>query len=423
MGLLGVYCELNPDSKADQHNQRMNGMDPLVSKLRQINLHTSGITARISAERLLDEHDKKICGFDQRTLGYEDRMNVEGRSGELGLSLLLLMSGAGASIDCIAATGALGSSGDPMDTAVDPVASVPGKLRAVLDERHKEDGKISRLRYFFTAVQYLDADGLHKSVADLPIVQDLKRSGIEVVPVRTLGEAAKELGVFRKLRLRRVLKRWLLALACGAAVTAVAIGVAAYWWLYHEVGMEFNKRSEDLGAKPYIVCSGPNGTVSDFRPLRHRGPKPLVPAGSEIGWSVTVGGDSPNERWLYEELHRWTGYAGYHVAAVLVNDRGPPVQFYGPTHGDSNEVIRIGPGRVWHHAVALDGQAGESVLVLMASPSGLDGDGLQQELEERFHFRSAKERDLPGVVDYLRTRASVLTYPYASVLEPSPCTG
>ncbi|MCP4406512.1 MAG: hypothetical protein GY807_01885 [Gammaproteobacteria bacterium] len=134
--------------------------------------------------------------------GWEMPGNVEGRSAELGVALVLFMGAGRSKARQIIATGVLGEQPQGIqndDAEILPVASVSEKMNLVAALARQQRLPVTRESkelLFFTPLQCL-VDGDTVAVATLPEVEELRKLRIKVIPVKSLGKAVKVLGAHK----------------------------------------------------------------------------------------------------------------------------------------------------------------------------------------------------------------------------------
>ena len=323
---------------------------------------------------------------------------TEGESAQLGLALVLLMTGAGTAARRVLATGALGGQprdAEAVDVAVLPFGGLPAKLRLVLDLARRDalPGRTpgGRELLFFTPRRF-ERDGAPPvEVLDLPEVGELAREGVRVVPVARLSEAARALGALRARTLAadRVLQ--------AAALAVALIGTAGAGWLAWRdapIAMAFVPPDGATGAEPFRVCFTADGAY-DPVPLGRDGIAPVIGAGETLGWRVRVGepGGDPAGG-----LGRWLGGGdGYYVAQAMVSELSR-AKVAVPRLGGGEGALRVAPGGLWEWSWELDRRPETSGLVLLARRDApFDPDELRAALVERFPRAAADTGD--GTLD------------------------
>lgn len=223
--------------------------DRVAAPLRQAGLYQSGCTAASAVRKL--ELKKPTLAVYQRLnrRAYVDTLrlhlaaarvpadwqtaagNIEGRSAELGLALVLLLAASQAPHRLVIATGRLGGQPagtrpeDP-DVEVLSVGKLPEKLRLVerlaINKELPRGWDHSDPVWLFTPTTF-DNDGEPVAVETLPEVARLQALGVTVIPVKTLGEAAGH------LKAKRARWMWQDGACLGGVACLLLVSGAAIW--------------------------------------------------------------------------------------------------------------------------------------------------------------------------------------------------
>lgn len=364
--------------------------DQVAAPLRKVGLYQAGCAAASAVRKLgieppfgaLYQQVARLAWIEaQRLQSASPSGPSEGRSAELGLALVLLMGASGSPDRQAIATGALG--GQPSGHATDdveilPVGSLPGKLDLVLTlASHDNLPRFDRERelLFFTPLTF-EENGEQRDVASLPVVEQLSKFGVRVLPVGRLGEAATILKARRARHLAA--DRWLQA-GVAAAVLVLAATTAWYLWPTPKVSMTFLPAGGmALAAEPYQVCYTADGGY-DPVPLDRTGIDRIMPAGSTLGWNVQVD-DAANGEHL---LASWTRPARYHLAQIMLASTSP-AKVITPSLPDGRPV-ELPPGSAWEWGWKLNDKPESNMLVLLAQPEKpFDAAEIRSALVEQF---------------------------------------
>ena len=364
--------------------------DQVAAPLRKVGLYQAGCAAASAVRKLgieppfgaLYQQVARLAWIEaQRLQSASPSGPSEGRSAELGLALVLLMGASGSPDRQAIATGALG--GQPSGHATDdveilPVGSLPGKLDLVLTlASHDNLPRFDRERelLFFTPLTF-EENGEQRDVASLPVVEQLAKFGVRVVPVGRLGEAATILKARRARHLAA--DRFLQA---GVAAAALLLAATAVWYLWPspKVTMTFLPAGGmALAAEPYQVCFASDGGY-DPVPLDRDGIVRTMPTGSTLAWNVQIedpGTDGPL-------LGRWMRPARYHLAQVMLASSSP-AKVITPSLPDGQPVELL-PGKAWEWAWELTDKPEDNMLVLLAQPEKpFDAAEIRRALVEQF---------------------------------------
>lgn len=346
-------------------------------------LFDSGCTAIMAVRKLgldasrwaLWQWLRRYAWIDSRQLYAADTLPDLGHSAELGLALALLAPIAGFR-GTLMATGSLTPpdevltvQGDPLgvrvqhtpahrelrdtDAPVYAVAQTAAKLRRLAASWPGGSGGA----LCFTPIQDRNGD----LVDTLPETRALRAAGIEVVPVASLGEAARRLEC----------RRWPLLLADWAALTLLAIlvvGAAFLIWRAWPIPLAFERGGGAAGySEPFIACITPDE--------RHTRPKALPRAdaiarigpGQKLAWTVKVGNA---EAWDARLLRVLDPLGYYLLFAMVFADGTVELQDHAPAGKEraASPAFRAVPGEPWQQWVEMPitGAPGEHTLVVLA---------------------------------------------------------
>ena len=364
--------------------------DRVAAPLRKVGLYQAGCAAASAVRKLGVQRPLSALYQQVSRLAWIDRQRLhaatpqgptEGRSAELGLALVLLMCAAGSRERQIIATGALG--GQPRgvledDVEVQPVGSLPEKLRLVLElarQKALPGLAFGRELLFFTPRRFQDAAGLHE-VAELPEVDELAAAGVRVRPIERLGEAA---GVLKARRARHLVADRVAAVLLLCLVVAGAVAVVRETVQQTHVPMTFvASGGAALDPEPFEACFTADGGYYPI-PLARQGLGHLIPTGATLGWRVQVGTPQAEQG----ALAAWLAPEDYYIAQVIVSEHSPAKVMVPQPAGAG--ALRLSPGEVWEWGWKLNQRAESNGLVLLARPDApFDPDRLRQELIERF---------------------------------------
>jgi hypothetical protein len=395
------------DSKA-----RDKDWDQVAAPLRKVGLYQAGCAAASAVRKLgieppigaLYQQVARLAWIEtQRLQSASPSGPSEGRSAELGLALALLMGASGSPDRQVIATGALGGqpSGHPVDDVeVLPVGSLPAKLDLVLTlASHDNLPRFSRERelLFFTPLTF-EEDGQQREVASLPVVEQLIKFGVRVVPVARLGEAAT---ILKARRARHLAADRLLQAAAAIMAMIIAGGVAWHLWPTPRVNLTFLPAGGmALAAEPYQACFTADGGYYPV-PLDRDGIVRTMPAGSTLGWNVQIvdqGGDGPL-------LGRWTQPGQYHLAQIMLASSSP-AKVVTPSL-PNGQPVELPPGGAWEWGWKLTEKPENNMLVLLAQPEKpFDAAAIRQALVERFPADADdSELDLTAAANFLSSLA------------------
>lgn len=234
----------DPRVRQEEENRRIihKGWDLVAAQLYRTGLFQSGsesankvrkLGLKIPRLALYQRFWKPHAYIDNLRLHLTGAQAPEGNSAQLAMALVLLLAATRKSHPLVIATGQLGeqpsgtSDKDP-DVEVLSVGKLPEKLRLV--ERLAIDKKLPRGRdhadpvWLFTPTTF-DNDGEPVAVGTLSEVARLQTLGVTVIPVKTLGEAA------RRLKTQRA--RWMWqdsAWIGGIFCVPLILGAVIYGW-------------------------------------------------------------------------------------------------------------------------------------------------------------------------------------------------
>ena len=395
------------DSKA-----RDKDWDQVAAPLRKVGLYQAGCAAASAVRKLgieppigaLYQQVARLAWIEaQRLQSASPTGPSEGRSAELGLALVLLMGASGSPDRQVIATGALG--GQPSGHASDdveilPVGSLPGKLDLVLTlASHNNLPRFDRERelLFFTPLTF-EQEGEQREVASLPVVEQLLKFGVRVIPVARLGEAAT---ILKARRARHLAADRFLQGAAAAMALIIAVGVAWHLWPSPRIIMTFLPAGGmALAAEPYQACFTPDGGYYPV-PLDRDGIGRTLPAGSTLGWNITIEDPGTDDHLLGQ----WTQPRQYHLAQVMLASSSP-VKVVTPSLPDGRPV-EMPPGGAWEWGWKLTDKAENNMLVLLAQPEKpFDAAEIRHALVEQFPVAPAEgDLDLTAAANFLSSLA------------------
>jgi hypothetical protein len=303
----------------------------------------------------------------------------------------------------VIATGALGGqpSGHPIDDVeILPVGSLPAKLSLVLTlASHDNLPRFHRERelLFFTPLTF-EADGEQREVASLPEIEQLLKFGVRVVPVGRLGEAAT---ILKARRARHLAADRLLQAAAAVMALIIAGGVAWHLWPSPKVTMTFLPAGGmALAAEPYQACFTADGGYYPV-PLDREGIVRTMPAGSTLGWNVTIEDTGTDEHLL----GRWAQADQYHVAQIMLSSSSP-AKVIAPSTPDGRPIELV-PGGAWEWGWKLTDRPENNMLVLLAQPEKpFDAAAIREALVEEFPSNGADSHlDLTAAANFLSSLA------------------
>ncbi len=389
--------------------------DQVAAPLRKVGLYQAGCAAASAVRKLgieppfgaLYQQVARLAWIEgQRLQSASPSGPSEGRSAELGLALVLLMGASGSPDRQAIATGALGGqpSGHPTDDVeILPVGSLPGKLDLVLTlASHDNLPRFNRDRQllFFTPRTY-EEDGEQRDVASLPVVEQLSKFGVKVVPVARLGEAAT---ILKARRARHLAADRLLQAGVAAMALFLVAATAWYAWPRPKVTITFLPAGGmALAAEPYQACFTADGGFYPV-PLDRDGIDRTIPAGSTLGWNLRVE-DAGNGA---HPLGQWSQPENFHLAQVMLASASP-AKVMTPSMPDGRPV-ELAPGSAWEWGWKLNGEPEDNMLVLLAQPDKpFDAADLRDALVERFpeaHRADGEQTlDLTAAANFLSSLA------------------
>jgi len=417
-------------SDADRH------LAPVAASLLDANLFESGCVAALAVRALglrpprlaLWQRLRPHAWLETRRLYAAGPIPALGHSAELGLALALLRPGARFT-GVVMATGSLSECGDAPglrqalldhDTQVRPVGHLADKL-AELDRRHER--LLRRVRRPPRALCFIPlTDEQGQSVDRLPAVKALRRHpGLEVLPVGSLGEAARRLGATRWPLLRADL----VALAASLTLVAgLALGGAAWLWRDWPIPLAFERGGGQAGAsEPFIACITADGRHTVPKPIARTGRIARVGGGQTLAWGARVGDPDAADARLMQALAT-QGY--YLLFAILYADGQAILADHGPAGGrrDDSAAYRAVPGAVWEQwfQVPPGSAEGEAALVILARRDRpFEAAALRRGLDA-LAGPPGVER-VNGAVNYLQSQApGFLVYQFGrSSHVPDPC--
>ncbi|MEM7042220.1 MAG: hypothetical protein AAF543_05365 [Pseudomonadota bacterium] len=408
-GLTPLSGEEAAKAAAIDSKARDKDWDQVAAPLRKVGLYQAGCAAASAVRKLgieppfgaLYQQVARLAWIEaQRLQSASPSGPSEGRSAELGLALVLLMGASGSPDRQVIATGALGGqpSGHPTDDVeILPVGSLPGKLDLLLTlASHDSLPRFDRDRelLFFTPLTF-EEDGEQRDVASLPVVEQLLKFGVRVVPVGRLGEAAT---ILKARRARHLAADRILQAAAAIMALIIAGGTAWHLWPSPKVSMTFLPAGGmALAAEPYQACFTPDGGYYPV-PLDRDGIVRTMPTGSTLGWTVQIEDRSANEH----PLGRWSEPGQYHVAQVMLASSSP-VKVVTPSLPDG-QPVELAPGGAWEWGWKLNDEPENNMLVLLAQPEEpFNAAEIRQALVER--FPGDRGLDLTAAANFLSTLA------------------
>ncbi len=392
--------------------------DRVAAPLRKVGLYQAGCAAASAARKVgieppftaLYQHVSRLAWIEgQRLQPAVSKGPSEGRSAELGLALVLLMSASGSHDQQIIATGALG--GQPLgvsedDVEVLPVGSVPEKLKLVTAlARSKALPRFDERRKLLCFVpKKYESDEGWADVTTLPVVEELADLGVRVVPVSRLGEAAALLNARQSRHL------FYDRLAQAAMIGLVVLGTAAFAWshwnAHHDIPIRFVAGGGSaLAPEPYEACFTSDGGFYPL-PLDRNGVGRSLPAGATLGWRVQVG-EPPAAQGLIES---WFAPKSYRVAQAMLS-RHSSVKVIIPESPEGGPV-KISPGETWEWGWQLNDKPEINSLVLLAiADKPIDADAIRSDLIERFPKARGTQPgeeglDVTAAANYLAAKAT-----------------
>jgi hypothetical protein len=353
--------------------------DRVAAPLRKINplLYRSGSVAAGAVRKLglkkpkmaLYQWFKPQAWLEQQRLYSSSPESLsEGNSAELGLALVLLMAASGSPYRCVIATGALGGQTQLIrerDVKVLPVSKLAEKFNLV--KQQLEQGQFPQdKKLLFFIPKYCSQGEATVEVDNLPEFQSLQNSGIQVVPVEWLSEAAKKLQAnTAKYLLPDLLLKWFI-------ITLLIISLSWVSWLGWQertINMKFvTANPVTLSAEPFLVCF--KDKEVHYQPIVRQGIVPIVPIASTLGWQVQIGEANSFDRWWSQ----WLGYQGYYVAYLMISEFSVPMVNVTDEQG---KVIRILPSQKWAWSWQLNEQAEENKLILLTQRAAFKQDQLR----------------------------------------------
>lgn len=408
--------------------------DRVAAPLRKVGLYQAGCAAASAARKVgieppltaLYQRISRLAWIEgQRLQPAVGKGPSEGRSAELGLALVLLMSASGSHDQQIIATGALG--GQPLgvstdDVEITPVGSVPEKLRLVATlARNKALPRFDERRklLFFVPKQFQRDDVWHETTS-LPEVDELAELGVRVVTVSRLSEAAAILNARQSRHL------FYDRLAQAAMIGLVAFGTAAFAWSHWTTHRDIPIRfiaggGSALSPEPYQACFTNDGGFYPA-PLSRTGVERSLPTGATLAWRVQIG-QPPDEQGL---IARWFAPESYRVAQAMLS-RHSSVKVIIPETPDGGPV-KISPGEIWEWGWQLNNLPEINSLVLLAmADKPIDADTLRSDLIERFPKARGSAPgdeglDVTAAANYLAAKAmGAAKFNVRTLERTSPC--
>lgn len=283
--VLEIHCE--PRSKQDK-DEAANGMDSIIEKLREINLHNAGKTAVGAIERLLSSEAKESLNIAARriTYNYNTSKGVidEGRSAELGIALALLMNAGNCKNSMVIASGSINVKvGDNCrDADIEAVNDLENKFSIVL-----KNSAVENSVFFIPQANIDNKPGLLESANYL-----WEQRHIKIVPVATLSEAINYL----KISVVPDKNPYLYWLGLGIVLTGFIL-----WFLNFlletqqpvvagkpppaHLSIDFDKEYSPLVEIPFLVCN-PNDPFPITQNLKYVGLTRTISIKDLIGWHI-----------------------------------------------------------------------------------------------------------------------------------------
>ncbi len=392
--------------------------DRVAAPLRKVGLYQAGCAAASAARKVgieppltaLYQRISRLAWIEgQRLQPAVSKGPSEGRSAELGLALVLLMSASGSHDQQIIATGALG--GQPLgvgddDVEVLPVGGVPEKLRLIATlARNKALPRFDERRKLLCFVpKKFQQDDSWLDTTTLPEVDELTDLGVRVVPVGRLSEAAAILNARQSRHL--FYDRLVQAAMIGLVVLGTAAFAWSHWTAHRDIPIRFLAGGGSaLALEPYQACFTNDGGFYPL-PLNRNGVGRSLPAGATLGWRVQIG-DPPEKQGFIEN---WFAPSTYRVAQAMLS-RHSSVKVIVPQSSEGGEV-RIAPGGIWEWGWQLNDSPEINSLVLLAiADKSIDADALRSDLIERFPKARGTEPgqeglDVTAAANYLAAKAT-----------------
>ena len=391
--------------------------DQVAAPLRKIGLYQAGCAAASAARKVgieppitaLYQRVSRLAWIEgQRLQPAVSKGPSEGRSAELGLALVLLMSASGSHDQQIIATGALG--GQPLGVTTDdveilPVGSVPEKLKLVATlARNKALPKFDERRKLLCFVpKQFERDEMWHDTTTLPEVDELADLGVRVVPVGRLSEAAAILDARQSRHL------FYDRLAQAAMIALVLLGTAGFGWSHWTKHQDVPVRflaggGSALASEPYEACFTRDGGFYPV-PLGRHGVGRSLPAGSTLGWRVQIG-KRPDKQGMIESL---LAPENYRVAQAMLS-RHSSVKVIVPETPDGGPV-KLSPGEIWEWGWQLNDSAEiNSLVLLVMGDTPIDADAIRSDLIERFPRAQGTDAgqeglDVTAAANYLTAKA------------------
>lgn len=390
--------------------------DRVAAPLRKIGLYQAGCAAASAARKVgieppltaLYQRISRLAWIEgQRLQPAVSKGPSEGRSAELGLALVLLMSASGSHDQQIIATGALG--GQPLgvntdDVEILPVGSLPEKLKLVTTlARNKALPRFDERRNLLCFVpKQFERDGTWHDTTTLAEVDELTDLGVRVVPVGRLSEAAAILNARQSRHL------FYDRLVQAAMIALVFLGTAGFAWshwsTHRDIPIRFLAAGSFLSPEPYEACFTRDGGFYPI-PLSRNGVGKGLPAGATLGWRVQIG-ERSEKQGLIES---WFAPQSYRVVQAMLS-RHSSVKVMVPETPDGGPV-RVSPGEIWEWGWQLNNSAEINSLVLLAmADKPIDADALRSDLIERFPKARGTDSgqdglDVTAAANYLTAKA------------------
>lgn len=419
--LLELYCEPSPDTKQDE-DDRKRGIEPIIESLRPINLHISGQQALAAVQKLLDNKAKQRFKLDRYKIRYSNRpssSSIEGESAQLGIALLLLMSGGQSAIRSVITTGRLDVNAGKIefDALIEAVNSLDKKLSRIFEAKRR--GQLNKISKVLIPVSKVDTNG--KLIDISAQCAELEKLGMQVAPVRTLKEAASQLNINLTGRMFGIQQ----AVLTGLLVVAISSVIGMLGWIFNQdIPVKFEaKPTAGIPGKPFIVCTDARGNFVGYEPILLEGLKPVVPVTGTLGWRVQLGDPAALDARLLGWLHRTAGYQGYHVVVAFVGEHSGLRVL--ATEGGATEIRKL-PGTIWEWSQQVAKPAEAGVLVfLVRRINRFELDAVRARFQEQFAGNSQDGNasiNLTLAADSLAAQATgSLRYFFESVDRPSPC--
>ena len=432
----GVLANIRISDVAPRHNPA--GLNPQIADLINWRLYEAGANALGAIARMDLPHarlamlsrlrPKSLPGYISITNGTEvaGLHAAQSRSAELGLALGLLSFAGQSRQTLFAATGAL-SLGDPGNGSRDnvqvlPVSHIDAKIAALRHAAESSDAKRFPARLvWFVPSETLEGERFevqHRAaLEELAETCRSKSVSLKVCAVRSLADAARQLGVSRlaPMRADKVFSYSLLG-----TLAASACGVGLWLWLTSPLALSFGTVTLSSGEtvlSPVRARYDPQDNIYVMQdPCINANKLPVYRVDDWL--IVTVAGDDA------DLLGDWLG--GYHFTFVAISQRSGvkvlPVSSF--DRGRPERALAQGRHRSLSVALPVSGPAEMTKLFVLAR-RGRPFD--EAELRRRLKAILAgepPEQSINAAETFLEGRApGYVSYPFRSVEEEPECNG